>query len=305
MLRYIIFSSVFIATTILVMQISLFIRSHFDYISKRLEKINPRRKDSHEDKSLFKEIYSSKTIFGRKRKKTSNLELNKLYSAGYRNSNSRRQFFIYKVILTLGLIFAALWFRDVKQLSMSQSFILGSFAIIIGWKILPNLWLSSRIKARQAEVIANLADTLDLLVICLEAGLSFDSAILKVANEQRRTCKILSDEFFYTNREILAGKPRDEALRSLSVRCGGQTDMKALVALIIQSEKFGSSMSRTLRVHAELLRFKKSQRIKEYINKVPTKLLFPIVFFILPSLFVILIGPAVISLMHSFNKLLK
>jgi len=288
-----------------VAQVLLSIRRFPGRISKRLGRINPGEDRAEEDVDLLKEVELDNKILEKKQEKDKIVKLDKLYLAGYHARGSRRRFLICKFIVTLGLIVASFWLREIKQLSMFHGLMLGFSSFVLGWIIVPNLWLSSRIKTRQDEIVSHLADTMDLLVICLEAGLGFDAALLKVATEQRRTSRILSDELFYTNREILAGKPRSDAFHSLSLRCGNQPDVRSLVAVIIQSERFGSSMGQTLRVHSESLRFKRSQRIREAVTKIPVKLLFPLVFCILPALFVILIGPAALSLMANLARIAK
>lgn len=173
----------------------------------------------------------------------------------------------------------------------------GLLGLSIGF-ILPNFWLAIKVKIRQKDILSGLPNAIDFLILCLEAGLSFNAAIVKTAQEQARINKALSDEFIYTNQEIQAGKSRVEALRNLGTRCGVD-DLTALVSTMIQADKLGMSASRNLKVQAKTLRIKKRQRVKEIIGKMPIKMVFPLVFFIFPTLFIVLLGPSVITLMRN------
>ncbi len=230
---------------------------------------------------------------------------NRIYLAGYRTASAKSKIMIYRALVTTLLVFAAILGANLQHLPWASSLLLAGCAFALGWHLFFHLWLSAKIETRRKDVAINLADTMDLLVICLEAGLSFEAALLKVAKEQKRYSRILSDELLYTNREILAGKSRHDALHSLSVRCGNQANLRSLIAIIIQAEKFGASLANVLRIQADSLRFTRSQDIKESIQKVPIKLLFPLIFCILPTLFIVSIGPAGIYLYDALMQVVE
>jgi len=161
--------------------------------------------------------------------------------------------------------------------------------------VLPNLWLKRRARARVGKITLALPDALDLMVVCLEAGLGLNATIAKVGEERSSIADILGAEFAQVALELRNGRTREDALRGLATR-NGTDDLKALVALIIQSDKLGASMARTLRTHADLLRTKRRQRAEEMARKLPIKMLFPLAALILPPLFLVTTGPALLKL---------
>jgi tight adherence protein C len=171
-------------------------------------------------------------------------------------------------------------------------------AAVVGY-LLPELWLMWRVQARQHRLRLGLPDALDMLVICVEAGLGLDQAIMRVAQELRITHPQLSEELQLVNMEMRVGKTRLEAMRELARRTGVE-DIKALVAMLIQTERFGTSIAQSLRVHSDDLRMKRRQRAEEMSAKTTVKMVPPLVFFIFPALMVVILGPAVIMLMRQF-----
>jgi tight adherence protein C len=169
-----------------------------------------------------------------------------------------------------------------------------AFALALGY-MAPDFWLSRRVKRRQHRLRLSLPDALDLLVICVEAGLGLDQAILRVAEELKHVHPQLSEELRIVNLEMRLGKTRIDALRSLSSRTGVD-DIKALVAMLVQTERFGTSVAQSLRVHSDTLRIKRRQRAEEQAAKAPVKMVPVLVFFIFPALLVVILGPAVIAL---------
>jgi tight adherence protein C len=171
-------------------------------------------------------------------------------------------------------------------------------AAVVGY-LLPELWLMWRVQARQHRLRLGLPDALDMMVICVEAGLGLDQAIMRVAQELRITHPQLSEELQLVNMEMRVGKTRLEAMRELARRTGVE-DIKALVAMLIQTERFGTSIAQSLRVHSDDLRMKRRQRAEEMSAKTTVKMVPPLVFFIFPALMVVILGPAVIMLMRQF-----
>jgi len=163
---------------------------------------------------------------------------------------------------------------------------------------LPRFWLKRKIKARQRLITLGLPDALDLTVICVEAGLALDQALMRVGEDLRHAHPELSAEFHMFNLEMRAGKPRVEGLHNLATRTGVD-DVRALVATLVQTDRFGTSVAQALRVHSDSLRTERRQRAEEQAAKTTIKMVIPLVLFILPSLLVVTIGPAVISLFRT------
>jgi tight adherence protein C len=172
----------------------------------------------------------------------------------------------------------------------------------IGGFLLPSLWVNIRAHRRREEIRVSLPDALDLMVVCVEAGLGLNSALVRVGREIQWSCPPLSDELRLVNQEIRAGTPRPTALRNLSARVP-IPDVQSLVAMFIQTDRLGTSIGRSLRVHADSLRRKRRQRAEENARKATIKLIFPLVLFIFPELLVVLLGPAGIQLLNTLRDL--
>ncbi|MCE3262193.1 MAG: type secretion system protein [Pseudoduganella sp.] len=160
---------------------------------------------------------------------------------------------------------------------------------------LPNLLLHWAIDRRRLEIFESFPDALDLMTVCVEAGLAMDAALLRVADEIGIKSPILADELHLVTLELRAGLAKERALRNLALRTGVE-DVDALVAMLIQAERFGTSIADSLRVQSDQLRTRRRQRAEEAAAKISLKLLFPLIFFIFPSLLVVLMGPAFISI---------
>jgi tight adherence protein C len=168
--------------------------------------------------------------------------------------------------------------------------------------ILPMAMLDRLVRLRQERIKKSVPDALDLLVVCVEAGTSLDAAILRVAKELRLPHPDLAHELAVVNRLTNAGLARDEALRGLWKRTG-VLDIRALVSSLIQSEKWGTSIATVLRVAAETLRRKRRQDAEKRAKMAPLKMTFPLLFFILPALFAVILGPAVVQIIKEFGKI--
>lgn len=163
---------------------------------------------------------------------------------------------------------------------------------LMGW-LIPGVILGRMVKARQKVIQNGLPDALDLMIVCLEAGSALDQAILKVSEELAIAYPALAEEFQTLLTETRAGKPRLEAFRNLADRTGVE-DVRSLVAMLVQTDRFGTSVSQALRTHAEVSRTKRRQRAEERAAKIGVKLVFPLVFCLFPAMFVVTLGPAVI-----------
>jgi tight adherence protein C len=218
----------------------------------------------------------------------------RLGQAGFRRPEAAAALRAAKIILIVSFG-AAVYLTGFYKNSPILAFLIAGVA---GY-LLPDLWLSRKVKARQQALRLALPDALDLIVICMEAGLGIDQALLYVGQELRLAHPELCEEFDLVNTEMHMGRTRLDALRSLSTRTGVD-DIQALVATLIQTDRFGTSVSQSLRVHSGDLRTKRRQRAEEMAAKTTIKMLFPLVFFVFPALFVVIMGPAVIRMYHMF-----
>lgn len=216
-------------------------------------------------------------------------------NAGYRGASPILLYFAVKTILAVALpltlfLYSAIagWNLETKTL---LALLLGSASI--GY-YLPNYILARRIAHRQREIFENFPDATDLMLVCVEAGLGLDAAITRVAEEIRLKSLALAEELHLVTLELRAGSSRERALRNLALRTG-VAEVDTLVAMLIQADRFGTSMGDSLRVYADDLRTKRRLRAEETAAKIPLKLLFPLVFFIFPSLLLVLLGPAFIQ----------
>jgi tight adherence protein C len=214
--------------------------------------------------------------------------------AGYRSSEAVWAMRGVKVLMPVILV-ALVFFTGLFLLSPLLIF---GAALLLGY-LLPDMWLTFRIRARQHRLRLALPDGLDLLVICVEAGLGLDQALARVSQELRFAHPDLTEELQVVNLEMRVGKTRLEALRELSQRTG-LDDIKALVAMLIQTDRFGTSVAQALRVHSDELRMKRRQRAEEMAAKTTVKMVPVLVFFIFPALMVVILGPAVIAIMRQF-----
>jgi len=186
-----------------------------------------------------------------------------------------------------------------KPLDGSLLWILSAF--VVGF-FLPRYLLKRLINSRKQRVRWGLADALDLMVISVEAGLGLNAAMLKVSTELNEVHPDISEEFELANLEIRVGRDREEALRNLAERTGVD-DLHSLVAMLIQTDRFGTSVARAIRVFSDSLRTKRRQRAEQAAQKAAVKLLFPLACFLFPTLFIALMGPAVLQLIDTFGKI--
>jgi tight adherence protein C len=160
---------------------------------------------------------------------------------------------------------------------------------------LPNVALSRMVFLRQREVFETFPDALDLMTVCVEAGLGTEAALNRVAEEMGHRSRALSEELSLVGMELRAGAPREHALHNLAMRTGVE-EVEGFVSMVVQAERFGTSIAQALRVHADMLRTRRRQRAEEAAAKIALKLLFPLIFFIFPSLMLVLMGPAMIQI---------
>jgi len=218
----------------------------------------------------------------------------RLAVAGFRGPNATPLFLGTRALLSVGPALLMLVPAVSSGKPLAHALMLPALAWL-GGHTLANLWLKRRGRDRVRHIIRALPDGLDLMVVCLEAGLGLNATIQRVGEERSAIADVLGNEFAQVAFELRNGRPRADALRGLGAR-NGTDDLKALVGLVIQSDKLGASMAKTLRTHADLLRTKRRQRAEEAARKLPIKVLLPLALFILPALFVITLGPAVLRM---------
>ncbi len=220
--------------------------------------------------------------------------------AGYRHRNMPIVFLGLKLLLApvLPAVFFLAQVLYFHMPSVYAIFIVFMLAIV-GWN-LPHMWLKMKISRRKEKIMEGFPDALDLLVVCVEAGMGLDSAINRVATEMEMTNKPISEEFKMLNMELRAGRTRRDALKSLSAKID-LDDVNSLVTLIIQTDKFGTSVGQALRVHSDSMRTKRYQRAEEKAAKIPTKLIFPLLLFIFPSIFIVFLAPPLIQLFRMWK----
>lgn len=219
-------------------------------------------------------------------------------NAGWRNASAPSLYFAAKTVLALGLpAVTALVVAAFGGLPRNGLMFVLLIAASLGY-YLPNVALSRKAAARHREIFETFPDALDLLTVCVEAGLSLERALAKVAGEIHIKSVALAQELQLVLMEMRAGFSKDKALRNLALRSGVE-DVDTLVAMLIQSERFGTSMGDSLRVHSDNLRSKRSIQAEEAAAKIALKLLFPLIFCIFPILMLVLLGPAGIQIYRS------
>jgi tight adherence protein C len=221
----------------------------------------------------------------------------RLTRAGFRGEHAVKIFYGCKVLVPLSLCAIA----AVSGLANLGPFFVYLLALGGGF-LAPDFWLGRKIDARQKKITRGLPDVLDLLVICMEAGLSLDQATARTAQELSTSQPELCDELGVVVLEQRAGRARSDAWKHMSERTGVDS-LKNLVSMLVQTEQFGTSIAKMLRVHADTLRVQRVQMIEELAAKTSVKLVFPLVLFIFPALFLVTLGPAAIVMMDSFSTL--
>lgn len=216
--------------------------------------------------------------------------------AGYRLQSMPVYFFAAKTLLVIipSMLLIIIASGGWIEIQSDRLFIYCTFLACFGY-IAPSLVLDHKIKVRQRELFENIPDAIDLMRVCVEAGLGMDAAIVKVSEEIKFKSIVLAEELYLVNLELRAGRSREEALHNLSLRTGLE-EIETLVAMLIQTDRFGTSIADALRVHSDMLRTKRRLRAEEAAAKIALKLLFPLIFFIFPSIFVVALGPAGIQI---------
>jgi len=218
-----------------------------------------------------------------------------MFRAGYRSAEALLAMRGVKLLFPIAAL-AGMYFSGLYRINV---FFIPVATVAVGY-LLPDMWLTWRVSVRQRKLRKALPDALDLLVICVEAGLGLDQALMKVSQDMKIAHPELSEELQFVNLEMRIGKTRIDALRELARRTG-LDDIKSLVAMLIQTERFGTSIAQSLRVYSDDMRLKRRQRAEEMSAKTSVKMVPALVFFIFPALMVVILGPAIITLMHQLS----
>ncbi len=276
-----------------------------DMIQRRLETISgprtaaaPVRLFDNEDETFWERV--ADFFFGSK-EMPENLSKagTKLHQAGYRGARAIRIYWGLRIFLGLALALTALLLSFSMNASMQDVLLLGGAAGTLGY-MLPYLTVFRKAKSRVLAMREALPDTLDLIVVCVEAGMGVDAALNRVGNEQNSQKLAIGEELLLATQEMQAGARRKDALIRLAERCGVD-EIRGLVTFLTQTEELGGSIARSLRIYAETMRDKRSQSAEEAARKAVIKLIFPLVFFILPAIFIILLGPAGLQIMKALS----
>ena len=226
-----------------------------------------------------------------------------LIRGGYRSENAVPVFYGLRIVSTLMTLFLSLMLEAHMPSNPVLKIALMVSGCSAGW-ILPRFFLEKKVAKRQDVIRLSLPDALDLLVVSIEAGLGLDQAIQHVARELMVTHPELSEELALVNLEMRAGKRRSDALRNLAERTG-EGDVKKLIAILIQNDRFGTSMGESLRTHSDFMRTKRRQEAEERAGKVGVKLVFPIFFCILPSMLIVAAGPGILQIFKYLFPLMQ
>jgi tight adherence protein C len=226
----------------------------------------------------------------------------KFLQAGIRNKNAPQYYFAVKTLLTLVLpVVLALFLHFTQpQIPLVRAMFLVLITAAAGY-YMPDILLRFITKKRIERMRNSLPDMIDLMVVCTESGMGIDDAIARLSREMARTDPDLAQEFYLSALEMRAGATRIEALRNLALRSRLE-ELQDLVSMLVQSDKFGTSLAESLRVQSDMIRSHRSQRAEEIAAKIPVKLALPLVLFIFPTLIMVILGPAVIQIIQTFSK---
>jgi len=223
--------------------------------------------------------------------------------AGYRSENALAVFYGLRIVVTLSMLLLCVMMESKMPPTPVMKLGLMASGIGAGW-VLPRFILEKKVTKRQETLRLSLPDALDLMVVSIEAGLGLDQAIQHVARELHPSHPDLSDEMSLVTLEMRHGKRRSEALRNFAERTG-EAEFRKLVAILIQNDRFGTSMGESLRTHSDFLRVRRRQDAEERAGKVGVKLVFPIFFFILPSMLVVAAGPGILQIFKYLFPMMK
>jgi len=258
------------------------------------------RRRRHERTEKIKSVVQAfgESVLERSSEPPSALRL-RLIQAGYPAASAVPMYLGTRILLPAGLGVASLTLLPLIGFKAIGIMLGVVYFVALGY-VSPSLHLRIRTKRRQKEMQKALPDALDMLVVSVEAGLGLNQALVRVAEEIHRLSPVLSEQLALVNLEIRAGTAREEALKNLAERTG-LGDISSLVGMLIQTERFGTSVAQALRTHADTMRTKRRQRAEEAAAKTTIKLIFPLVFCVFPAMFVVILGPAIIQIIQALK----
>ncbi len=279
--------------------LGFFFNPQDDRTEARLEMLNESRKGKRrtsEKKSdaLAKMLEKASPTLAKPLQPKSEAEMGKLrqtlIEAGFRSETAPMTFLALRAIIALIFLVLggglSLFFYGITSAAAMRAFAVAGVGFY-----LPILGLKYLQKRRKQQIFLGLPDALDLMVVCVEAGLGLDQAMRKVATEMQKSFRIIADEFGLCNLQLQMGRARNQVLQDLGVRTGVD-ELRALASILIQADKFGSSIANALRVQSDSMRVRRQQIAEEKAAKTAVKMIFPLVLFIFPGIFVVLVGPA-------------
>jgi len=270
--------------------------------SKRREEMGTVKKQATVTRVLSKASPMAKPLQPKNAEETSKLK-RRLSEAGFRNDSTVGVFLGLKFIgLIVGLAVSGA--ATLLSGSFTQSALIYAVFVTALMFYLPDIVVWFIARHRKDAIFMGLPDVLDLLVVCVEAGLGLDQAMRKVSEEMRKSARIVSDEFALCNFQLQMGRARNEVLQDLGGRTGVD-DLRSLAAILIQADKFGSSIAQALRVQSDSMRTRRRQLAEEKAAKTAVKLIFPLVIFIFPAIFVVLVGPAAITIVNEMFPMMN
>lgn len=270
--------------------------------SERLDELkDPGKRNSDKNTAVGSVFKKAAPALSKALKPKTELEENqlkvRLANAGYQSPNAATFYLAIKTtLLIIGVVFGGgygLYQNGLEYGALSTLVMCGGVGFY-----LPEIVLTIARSGRMSKIFLSLPDALDLLVVCVEAGLGLDAAMRRVSQELEETSPEICSEFDLCNMQLQMGRPRREVLHDLGVRTGVD-DMRSLVAILIQADRFGSSIAQALRVQSDSMRIKRSQMAEEQAAKTSVKMIFPLVLFIFPGIFVVLVGPAAIMMIRN------
>jgi len=250
-----------------------------------------RRQERSQSLQVFLEAVGDRLVSADNVRKIGHLR-KQVVQAGFRHPRAVGIYMGLRLILLVGFLFLGGLGIAALGVGGASGLLLAITAGMFGW-MLPFIIVKRRINARRRALNRGLADALDLMVVCVEAGLGVNQALLRVAEEMDRVSPEISDELTMVTLEMRAGTPRDEALRNLTARTEND-DIRAWANMMIQTDRFGTSIADSLRIHSDSLRTQRQQRAEEAAAKLTVKMIIPLALFIFPAIFVIVLGPVVL-----------
>jgi tight adherence protein C len=299
MIVYLITGFAFLAFFLIFFAILYFLSRRKDPVALRLKGLKGGEEEKEKTALSFK---GTMDLLGLSSDQTKGTRI-WLAQAGYRRPSSVSNYYGARLsgalfLGLLGILIGVFFHFETPVIFLT------AFAGILLGAFIPRFWVGHKIAQRRWEIRRSVPNMLDLMVVCVEAGLSLNAAMQKIAEETSETHRHLSEELNLVNQEILIGKTRADAFRNLARRTGVE-ELRTLAVMLIQADKLGTSIANSLRVLADSLRVRRRQMAEESAHKISVKLVFPLVLLILPELLVILLGPAVITLFKTFSEMAK